>query len=372
MKKTVLAALFLLILLGGSAYAYDDSLYEQQLDAVGGDSIIGALPPESARYLGQAAPSVNTDVGQAFSDVLQNALQDQRMLLREGLHSLTRVMLVAVLCGCASGLKTAAGSSLPEAAIDMAGAIGVTGVLMGDLQGMMGLCTQTLEQVSVFSKTMLPVMAAAVSLSGAPTTATILQAATMFAFDLLVRFITAVLVPAVCAYITIITVNAALGSDALGKLAAFVRWLTTGSLKLLLTVFIAYITISGSLGGSVDGVALKTAKFAVSGSVPVVGGIISDATETILSGAALLKNTVGIFGMVCIAAICIVPFLRVGLNYLLFKAGAAVLSPVCSKSLSGLIGGISDSFGLLLGMLGTCCAILFFELVFSVSLVRAS
>lgn len=369
MKRLIVTAALLLLLVQGVG-AYDSALYEQQLDAVGANALRGALPQNSARYLEGQVPTPDTDVGQAFADVLQNALRDQGALLREGLRSLTRVMFVAVLCGCAGGLRTASGSSLPTPAVDMAGAVGVAAVLMSDIGGLMALCTSTLEQVSVFSKAMLPVMAAAVSLSGAPTTATVLQAATMFAFDLLVRFITAVLVPSVSAYIAIITVNAALGSDALERLAGFVKWLTTASLKLMLTVFIAYITLSGSIGGSIDGVALKTAKFAVSGTVPVVGGIISDATESILSGAVLLKNTVGVFGMLCIAAICVVPFLRVGLNYLLFKAGAAVLSPVCSKNLIGLIGGISDSFGLLLGMLGTCSAILFFELVFSVSMVR--
>ena len=371
MKKIILAFLCILLLMP-SAIAYDSVLYQQQLDAAGGNTLRGALPEESARYLAQKAPTADLDIGESFASLLQTVLQDHRTLLREGLHSLTRVLLVVVLCSCAAGIRTAAGDSLSTSAINMAGALGITGVLLSDLHGMMGLCAKTLEQVSTFSKTMLPVMAAAISMSGAPTAATVLQGATMFAFDLLVRFITVLLVPAVCAYIAMITVNAALDNDALSKLAGFVKWMTTGSLKLLLTVFIAYITLSGSVGSSIDGVALKTARFAVSGSVPVVGGIISDATETILSGAVLLKNTLGIFGLLCIAAICIVPFLKVGMNYLLFKAGAAVLSPVCPKNLSGLVGGISDSFGLLLGMLGTCSAILFFELVFSVSLVHVS
>ena len=54
----------------------------------------------------------------------------------------------------------------------------------------------------------------------------------------------------------------------------------------------------------------------------------------------------------------------------LFKAGAAVLTPVCGSALSGLVAGLSDSMGLMLGMLGTCSAILFFELVFSITLVN--
>lgn len=369
MKKVVLLAIFLALALMLPASAYDGTLYQQQLTAVGGDRLRGAVSGESASYLAGLGPSPDADIGQSLATLVERTAGESGKAFHAALRSLTRVMMVVVLCGSASGFYTAAGGTNPMA-INMAGALGVTAVLLGDMRGLLSLCSSTLEQVSVFSKTMLPVMAAAISLSGAPTTATVMQSATMFAFDLLVRFITAVLVPAVCAYIVLITINAAMGNDMLERLAAFVKWATTSSLKLVLTLFIAYITISGSMGGSVDGVAVKAAKFAVSGSVPVVGGIISDAAETMLSGALLLKNAVGVFGMVCIAAICLVPFFKVGISYLLFKAGSAALSPVCSGSLSKLIGGISDSFGLLLGMLGTCSAILFFELVFSVALVK--
>lgn len=349
--------------------AYDDTQYQEQLHLVGGDHLTAAVPKQSAQYLDGLTPSPHMDIGQSLVILFERSSEEQGAALRSALRSLTKVMLVVVLTACASGFRASAGGvTVPT--IELAGALGVTAVLLSDLQGMLALCTQTLEQISTFSGAMMPVMAAAVSLSGAPVTATVLQAATMFAFDILIRFITIVLIPAVGAYIAIITVNTALGNDMLGQLAHFVKWITTSSLKLLLTLFIAYITISGSLGGSVDGVTLKAAKFAVSGSVPVVGGIISDAAETMLSGAALLKNTVGVFGMLCIVAICIVPFFCVGANYLLFKAGSAVLSPVCSSGLTKLISGISDSFGILLGMLGTCSAIIFFELVFTVSLVK--
>ena len=101
-----------------------------------------------------------------------------------------------------------------------------------------------------------------------------------------------------------------------------------------------------------------------------MGGVISDAAESMLAGAVLIRNTVGVAGMLCVAAICLTPFLKVGCNYLIFKAGGAALSPVCGRTLAGLIAGLSDSMGLMLGMLGACSAILFFELVFSITLVN--
>ena len=108
----------------------------------------------------------------------------------------------------------------------------------------------------------------------------------------------------------------------------------------------------------------------MSGVVPVVGGVISDAAETMLSGAALLRGSVGVFGMLCVTAICLVPFLQAGASYLCYRAGAAILSPLCSGNLRRLLENIGAGFGLLLGMLGACCMILYLELVYVVAMVK--
>ncbi len=330
--------------------------------------LLWALPGEARDLLQGITPA--QAAGQWDTAIMQMIQRiDAHRFIASAVRSLMKMLLVAVMIGVLSGLRGAAGGNeLPI--ITMAGALGMTGILLHDLRGILALCINTLEQTSVFSTTLLPVMAGAMTISGAPATATATQAATMLALDLLIRFITSLLAPAVCAYIAIITVNAALGNDILGGLAGFIKWMTTGSLKFILTIFIAYLSISGALSGSVDAVALKTAKFALSGSVPVVGGIISDATESMLTGMAAMKNAVGVFGMLGVLAICAAPFLQVGINYLLFKTGTAAISPICSGSLEKLMAGLSDSFGLMLGMIGTCCAVLFFELVFSIMMVK--
>jgi len=338
----------------------------QQADSQSG-VLVGSLTGQSAALMDGV--TLDDGVGQAAAQLLDNLEGGGRTAWTAALTSLGKLLVVAVICGILQSARAAAGGSdLPI--VTMAGALGMTGVFLSDLSGMMTLCEDTLHEVSTFSKAMLPVMAGAISATGAPTTATVLQGVTMFSFDLLVRFLTGLLLPGVGVYIGVVTVNTAIGGGLLGQLAGFIKWVITGSMKLTLTVFIAYLTISGVIGGSADALAVKTAKFAVSGSVPVVGGIISDAAESMLAGAMLIRNTVGVIGMLCIAAICLIPFLKVGCNYLLFKAGAAVLTPVCGSALSGLVAGLSDSMGLMLGMLGTCSAILFFELVFSITLVN--
>lgn len=245
----------------------------------------------------------------------------------------------------------------------------MTAAVYQTLAGLTSLCRETTEQIQIFSKSMLPVMTTAIGLSGSPASAALVYSGTMFALDLCISLITGVYIPAVSAYVAILTVNTAIGNDMLKRLAACVKWLITGSLRLLLTLFFFYITISGSVSHGMDAGTVKAAKFALNSSVPLVGNILSGATDSVLAGAVVLKNSLGVFGMLCICAICLVPFLRIGVNYLAFKIGAAVLSPICPKLLSGLADGIADSIGMIFGMLGSCSAILFFELVYSVVMV---
>ena len=365
MKKLVwlLLALVVCIIPAGAAVT------EEDIHNVGGDALADAVPAGQRDYLEGIRPETADELAGSFAQLLENVSEDSRSALHSAVQSLAQVAVVVVITAAARGFSVAAGGEA-DALIDMAGALGCAAVLLRDFSGVLTLCWDTLEQISVFSGVLQPVLATALSVGGNAATATVLQVATMIVFDLVIRLVNALLVPAACAYLGIVAVDAATGNGMLRGIADGIKGLTSGALKLILTLFTAYLTIAGGVSGSVDRMALKTAKFAVSGAVPVVGGVISDAAETVLSGASLLKNSIGIFGMLCVTAICLVPFVRAGASYLCYKAGAAVLSPLCSGSLRQMLEGVGTGFGLLLGMLGTCCLILYLELVYVVAMVK--
>lgn len=312
----------------------------------------------------------DASLGENIAQVLENAQRAHSDAVKSAAATLARAAVIIILCSCAQGLVEVTGK--PPLALNLAGALGLTAAVYGSLSGLTALCTQTMEQLQTFSKAMLPVMMTALTLCGTPTAASISCTATSLALDFCVTLITGLFVPAVSAYVALITVNAAIGNDTLARLAAFVKWITVGSLRLLLTGFMTYLTLSGTVSHGLDAVAVRTTRFALSGAVPVVGSILSSATDTVLTGAVVLKNTLGVAGMLCTAAVCILPFVQVGVSYLVFKVGAAVLSPICPRPLTGLLDGITSSIGLLLGMLGSVCAIVFFELVFAVLVVSGS
>lgn len=363
MKKWIAVLLLLLCLPG--AGAVDTAAVQQE----SGAALLDAVSQEQRGYLDGVQPDTAEEVAASFSRLLDNAAQDGWSAVQNAVHTLIRTAVVILLTAVARGFSGAAGGAA-DGLIDMAGALGCAAILLRDFTGMLAQCRSVLQEISAFSAVLQPVLATVLSVGGNAATATALQVASMFVFDLVIRLINVLLVPAACAYLSVTAVDAATGNEMLHGVAAGIKGAASGVLKLILTLFTAYLTVAGGVSGSVDRVALKTAKFAVSGAVPVVGGVISDATETLLSGASLLKNSVGIFGMLCVTAICLIPFLRAGASYLCYKAGAAVLSPLCSGSLRQMLAGVGTGFGLLLGMLSTCCLILYLELVYVVAMVK--
>ena len=346
-RKLALNAILVLLLFLPFAHA---AVSEEQVQSVGGSSLTDAMPNSARQYLDGVSPENADTLSDSVSRVLENMTSDSQSAIRTALGGLLRVAVIVLLASAARGFSAAAGGEANDW-IDMAAALGCAAVLLRDFTGVLSLCRDTLDQISVFSGTLQPVLATVLATGGNTATATVLQAATMVVFDLVIRLVNALLVPAACAYLAITAVDAAAGNGMLRGIADGIKSLTSGVLKLILTLFTAYLAIAGGVSGNVDRMTLKTAKLAV-------------------SGAALLRGSIGIFGMLCVAAICFVPFVRAGASYLCYKAGAAVLSPLCSDGMKRFLENVGTGFGLLLGMLSTCCMILFLELVYMVAMVK--
>lgn len=333
------------------------------------DALDRAVPRKARGYLSGITGEHASNPAQSLQRLWKNGATDGKQAWQRALGNLGRVAALVVLLAAVRGLSSASGGQA-ETLIGLAGALGCAGLLLHDMSGMLAQCREALGQMSAFSAVLQPMVATALASSGQATTATVVQASSVFVFDLVLRLTEGVLLPAVCTYFCVLTVDAALEDGRLDGLAQGIHSLTASVLKWTLTLFTAYLTIAGGVSGSVDRAALKAARFAVSGAVPVVGGVLSDATETMLSGAGLLRGSLGVFGMLCVTAICFLPFVRIGAGYLCYRMGAALLSPLCTGKLGKLLGGMGAGFGLLLGMLSTGCMILYLELVYVVAMVK--
>ena len=294
---------------------------------------------------------VNTDsFWEGLLEILTEALPQIMPSMSECLKVCLSVLAVVLLL---SILETLPGNSKISA--DLAGCAAIGILLLRPANSLIQLGVDTIQSVSEYCKLLLPVMTAALAGSGGTTTSAALYAGTAVFDALLTSLISNLIIPILYVFLCFSIMNSALGNDTLKKLSGFMKWLATWSIKIVLYTFTGYISITGVISGSTDAAALKATKLTISGMVPVVGGILSDASEAILVGAGLVRNTTGIYGLLAITALCIRPFLKIGAQYLLLKSTGAVSSIFGSKRCVTLIQDFTWIMGLLLAMTGAGC-----------------
>lgn len=332
------------------------------------EELVRALPEEAATLL-EGLDSGGTDgFSEGIGRILEKLAHSFGGILHRQMRNAATILLVVVLCAGVENFYQGAGGKSPRF-LAMAGALSVAVLTTGDLDSLMGLAMNTIEEISFFGKVLLPTLAAATAASGAVTTAAFQQVTTVFLVHLLLQLIEIVLMPLVYLYIGVLTAGACIGEPHLTAIAEGLKKILVWILSTALLLFTIYLSIVRVISGAVDGAAVKITKAAISGVVPVVGGIMADAAETVLAGAGMLKNTIGVFGMLGILAACAYPFLQLGVQYLLYKLTAFLASVVGIPSLCKLIDGLGGAFGLALGMTGACALLLFVSVLSSIAVV---
>ena len=195
------------------------------------------------------------------------------------------------------------------------------------------------------------------------------QVAAVFFAGVLLRLINGLLLPMVYLYIGVSAAGAVVEGDAMERIGTLLKKLTGWTLGGLLTLFITYLAVSGAVAGAVDAHALKLARSAVSAAVPVVGGILSEAAESLLAGAGILKGMVGTFGTLAVLGACLLPVLRLGCQYLLYQGASLVAATAGPKKLADLLSMLADAFGLVLAMTAASAAVLLIAIVSSLTAV---
>jgi stage III sporulation protein AE len=306
------------------------------------------------------------DLTQGLWELLAKAQTQWEEVVRSVVRSGVLLLVVVLFGGLASSLSAVTGGALKRG-VQLVAALSVTGLTVADAGGMIGLGRETLQQIDLFSKTLLPVMTTACAATGAVSGAAVRQAATLFCSDLLITLIDRVLLPCVYLYISAVAAAEMVGNSGLSALAKLMKWGIKTVLTAVLLVYTGFLSFVSVSTSGADAMTVRLTKTAISGLVPVVGGILSDATETVLVGAGLVRNAIGVFGVLAVLGFCLTPFLYLGMQYLMYR-GVAVLAAVCADSgLSGLLEELSGAFGLVLGMTGACALMVLISLLAAMS-----
>lgn len=327
--------------------------------------VLFAVPVSAQEYTAPEAPSQAQGLmpveRTTFAQDLWTVIKGSVATLQPELAASVRICVALVAVTMAVSLVDSMPGKTGKV-VHLVGVIAVAGLLLQQTGSMIRTGTQTVSQLSEYGKLLLPVMTAALAAQGGVTSSGALYVCTTVFNAVLTAGISAILVPLVYCLLALSVASCATGQSLLEKLCGFVKWLCTWLLKTSLYIFTGFIGITGVVSGTTDAAALKATKLTMSGMIPVVGSILSDASEAVLVGAGVMKSAAGTYGMIAVVAIWITPFLQIGIRYLLLKLTAAVCGIFGVKPVSALIEAFSGAMGLLLGMTSAICIILLISL----------
>ncbi len=297
-----------------------------------------------------------------FADGLLHVLTTSFAALQPDIASCIRTCALLFACGVGLSVMNSFQGAGAKA-VGLGSVVLCATILFAPADMMIQSGTETITELNQYGKLLLPVMASALAAQGGTGTSAALYAGTILFDSILSAAISNVLTPMLFIFLVVSVLCAATGGDTLKKGKEWVLWVIQWSIKSLLYLFTGYLMVTGVVSGATDQVALKATKITLSSMVPVVGGILSDASETILVSAGVIKNSVGVWGLLTVIAIAISPFLKIGVQYLLLKATAALCAMFAGKSYTDLISDFATAMGILLAMTGTVCLLILISTV---------
>jgi stage III sporulation protein AE len=367
MKKIVMKFFVIIMLafvLTQQAAAVD--VEAEQADALELGKLENAMPQEAGYALGDLSVMDSLDLNSGVNKLWSGVSDQFGDILKGGLKSAATILMITLLCSLICSAFGVNGSNYAV----LAGVLAISAVSVGNINSFIGLGGNTIDELNTFSKMLLPTLTAAAASSGAITSAAVKYAATTLFMDILMTISKNLITPLIYAYTATSIAEAAIGGDGLAGAANFLKWLAKTVLTVTILIFVAYLSLSGVISATTDAVSIRFTKTAISTVLPVVGSIIADASETVLAGASILRNAVGIFGLLAVAGTCLLPFLRLGVNYLLYKAAAGLSGAVAEGRISKLVNAVSTAFGLMMGLVGATAMMLFISIISVIKVVQ--
>ena len=225
--------------------------------------------------------------------------------------------------------------------------------------GSMGVeLKELLENFILFLKALMPSYFLAVTASSGSATAMIFYEAVLFLIYVIQVVFLKGMIPAIYVLALVELVNYLHSEDFLSKMAELLQTLIEWTLKSCMAVVLGMQLIQNMIGPAMDSLKRdiigKTAA-----SIPGIGNAINGVTEVALGTAVIIRNGIGVVGIIILVCIGIRPVIRLALLAFLYKLLAAVVQPVSDKRMTGALSTIGNGYVLFLKIL-LCMELLIF------------
>lgn len=364
--KRLLLAVVLLLALAPFAHA-------EQMPTV--FTVADELPLES---LQQAVDSLSGGQRVSVRELLETALRGESIVSADALVSsllellktqlldrrglMLRMLAPALLCGLLAKLRDAFSARAVAEISHWACFLWVAAVVVQECAMQAQVTRTAVDGMAAGMQALFPLLLTLLMAVGGTSSAAFFQPAVVAASGTMTALVRNVSFALALSYTVLSVLDNISESFSLSRLSGLIKTASSWTLGVCFTVFIGVMAVQGFSAAAMDGVTLRTAKYAIDNFVPIVGGMFADTVDTLVACSLLVKNALGVTGLVLLVGYLLVPLLRVLTTVLALRLVAAVLQPIADTRVVGLMGDASDSL-VMLAVTQLCIAAMFFLLV---------
>ena len=275
----------------------EPAAFRSQLEASGASTLVDALPDdarETLHALGVDGIDLYSLLGASPRDIITllfGMLQGGfGKVLRSGAMALGVVLLLSY-----------AFAAMPEDekirhSIEVTGSMLALILLLPGLAELMRAAAAVVHTGSNFSLLLIPILAGVITAAGNPALALSYHTIAFAAAQGLSQLADGVIIPCTGVVLGLSLVDGAAKDARLSAVANTIKKAVIGTFALLAGLFSALLSIKSLIANTADALVVRGVKV-VAGSIPLVGGALSEACGAILSSVSLVKGAVGGFAL---------------------------------------------------------------------------
>lgn len=365
--KKIIILIILIISIPHIVFAEtEEETQEEIMDTTQDQFNISQFINEAEKYTGDLLEDMDlTDMlNEAIRGNIDNQTIYQKILkllgseVNSSLKILISVLVIIVIHGILKSVTDNLENNDISKIIYFVQYILIVTLVMANFTEIVKLVKDTASDLVGFINLLLPLLLTLMVYTGSIATSTILQPIILFTINFIGNIIQDMLIPIMMIIVVFAIISKISDRVQIEKISKFLKSSVVWFLGIVLTVFVGIVSLEGTLSSSVDGITAKTAKAAVSSVIPVVGKVLGDVVDSVLGCGVILKNAVGIIGVIIIIGICILPIIKIGTLSIIYSLASAVVQPIADDKIVKLLDEMSGVFKILLGILCTLSVLL--------------
>lgn len=361
MKKIIL--IFILILMIPThVFAENEETEEEIMTSTQEKFNISGFINKAEEYTGEFLEDIDLKemLNQAIQGKVDNQSLYQKLIkllgkeVNSSLKVLISILVIIVIHGILKSITDSLENSSVSQIIYFVQYILIVTLIMSNFTEIIKIVKDTANDLVGFINVLIPLLLTLMIYTGNIATSTIVEPIILFISNFIGNIIVDVLIPIVLIIVVFSIISKVSEKVQVQKISKFLKSGVVWFLGIVLTVFVGVVSLEGTLSSTVDGVTAKTAKAAVSSVIPVVGKVLGDVIDSVLGCGVILKNAIGVVGVIVLLGICVMPIIKIATLSIIYSLASAIVQPVADEKIVKLLDEMSGVFKLLLGIL---CAI---------------